>query len=96
MTELTATVEQILAAAIKAKADELIGQIRRPIPFVGDDGDVILTFQEWCDMAGLPESTARELRARGQGPRCVNLTGKKLGITLADHRRWMKVRMERA
>jgi hypothetical protein len=77
--------------------EQIIQAIRiRPVPMVGDDGDVILTFQEWCDMAGLPESTARELRARGQGPRCVNLTGKKLGVTLAEHRRWTKARMERA
>ena len=77
--------------------EQIIQAIRiRPVPLVGDDGDVILTFQQWCNLAGLPESTARELRSRGQGPRCVNLTGKKLGVTLAEHRRWMKARMERA
>jgi hypothetical protein len=68
---------------------------KRPVPSVGDDGDVIMTFLEWAALAGLPESTARELRARGQGPRCVHLTDKKLGVTLAEHRRWTKARMER-
>jgi hypothetical protein len=58
------------------------------------DGDVILPFLEWCALAGLPESTAREMRARGQGPRCVKYTGKKLGVTLAEHRRWTKSKME--
>jgi hypothetical protein len=60
------------------------------------DGDVILPFLEWCALAGLPESTAREMRARGQGPRCVKYTGKKLGVTLAEHRRWTKSKMEAA
>jgi hypothetical protein len=60
------------------------------------DGDVILPFLEWCALAGLPESTAREMRARGEGPRCVKYTTKKLGVTLAEHRRWTKSRMEAA
>ncbi|MFY9841443.1 MAG: hypothetical protein WAK55_34225 [Xanthobacteraceae bacterium] len=87
-----------MAEALPASwLEQIIEAIRiRPVPLVGDDGDVILTFQEWRDLAGLPESTARELRARGEGPRCIKLTDKKLGVTLAEHRRWMKARMERA
>jgi hypothetical protein len=69
---------------------------KRGIPMVGNDDDVVLSFLEWCALAGLPESTARELRARGQGPRCVHLTDKKLGVTIAEHRRWIAKRMERA
>lgn len=76
--------------------DQIVGALRiRPVPLVGDDGDVILPFLEWAELAGLPESTARDLRARGEGPRCVQLTTKKLGVTLAEHRRWTKARMER-
>jgi hypothetical protein len=75
--------------------EQIIKAIRqRPVPLVGDDGDVVLTFREWYELAGLGEATARELRARGEGPRCVHLTEKKLGVTLAEHRRWMKSRME--
>ena len=62
----------------------------------GNGGDIILPFLEWCALAGLPETTAREMRMRGDGPRCVKLTGKKLGVTLAEHRRWTKARMEAA
>jgi hypothetical protein len=76
--------------------EQIIQAIRiRPVPLVGDDDDVILPFLEWCALAGLPEATARQIRARGQGPRCIKLTDKKLGVTLAEHRRWMKARMER-
>jgi hypothetical protein len=69
---------------------------RRPPPLIGDDSDVILPFLDWAALAGLSERTARQLRAEGQGPRCVLLTGKKLGVTLAEHRRWTKARLERA
>jgi hypothetical protein len=69
---------------------------QRSIPIVGDDGDVVLPFLEWCELAGLPESPAREMRARGQGPRCVLLGERKLGVTLAEHRRWVKARTEAA
>jgi hypothetical protein len=68
----------------------------RSIPQVGNDDDVILPFLDWVMLAGLTETTARELRARGQGPRCVMLTDKKLGVSLAEHRRWIKSRMETA
>jgi hypothetical protein len=78
--------------------DQLDVAIRqqRSIPMVGNDDDVVLTYREWYTLAGLPESTAREMRARGEGPRCVKLTGKKLGVTMAEHRRWVRSRMERA
>ena len=61
---------------------------------VGDDGDVVLTFGEWCRLASIGESTGRKLKALGKGPRFVRLTEKKLGVTLREHRRWMKARTE--
>ena len=67
---------------------------RRPVPLVGDDGDMVLPFLEWAALAGISERTARDLRARGKGPRCVMLTDKKLGVSLAEHRRWIKARTE--
>jgi hypothetical protein len=59
-------------------------------------GDVVLPFMEWMALAGLSETAARVLRARGEGPRVVRLTSKKLGVTLAEHRRWVRSRMEEA
>lgn len=66
------------------------------LPLVSQDGegDVVLPFMEWIALAGLSEATARDMRAKGLGPRCVKLTDKKLGVTLAEHRRWIKSRME--
>ena len=95
MTEQTAVATTMQDAAEKWIEEILTAVKRRPVPLVGDDGDVVLSFLEWARMAGLSERTAQELRARGEGPRCIKLTDKKLGVTLAEHRRWMKSRMER-
>jgi hypothetical protein len=57
---------------------------------------MVLSFLDWAALAGISERTARELRAQGKGPRCVMLTDKKLGVTVAEHRRWIKARMEAA
>jgi hypothetical protein len=98
MTQQTATAAAMKDARMLPQEwlDQILGALRiRPVPLVGDDGDVILPFLEWCELAGLPESTARELRARGEGPVCIRLTDKKLGVTLAEHRRWMRARTER-
>jgi hypothetical protein len=67
---------------------------KRSVPQIGNDDDVVLPYLDWVMLAGLTETTAREMRARGEGPRCVKLTGKKLGVTLAEHRRWVKSRTE--
>jgi hypothetical protein len=67
---------------------------KRSVPQVGNDDDVVLPFLDWVMLAGLTETTAREMRMRGEGPRCIKLTDKKLGVTLGEHRRWVKSRME--
>jgi hypothetical protein len=93
MTEQTTAAMQI--AAEKWVEEILAAVRRRPVPLVGDDGDVVLSLLEWANMAGISERTAQDLRARGEGPRFIKLTDKKLGVTLAEHRRWLKSRMER-
>jgi hypothetical protein len=74
---------------------EIIRQ-QRAIPMVGDDGDVILPFYEWARLAGISERHAKRLRQNGEAPRCVLIGERKLGVTLAEHRRWTKARLERA
>jgi predicted DNA-binding transcriptional regulator AlpA len=76
--------------------DQLDVAIRqqRSVPQIGNDDDVVLPFLEWCALAGLSEPTARRMRARGDGPRCVHIGERALGVTLAEHRRWVKERME--
>jgi len=40
---------------------------QRVIPSVGDDGDVVLTFGEWCRLASIGESTGRKIKAAARG-----------------------------
>jgi hypothetical protein len=68
----------------------------RSIKQYGNDDDMVIPFLDWVMLAGLTETTARELRAQGKGPRCVKITDKKLGVKLGEHRRWIKARMEAA
>jgi hypothetical protein len=68
----------------------------RPVPQIGDDSDVIMSFYDWARLAGISERQAKRLRQNGQAPRCVLIGERKLGVTLAEHRRWTKARMERA
>ena len=67
---------------------------RRPAPEIWDDPDSILPFYAWAEKAGISERQAKRLRQTGQAPRCVRIGERALGVTLAEHRRWMKSRME--
>jgi hypothetical protein len=94
INEQTATAVAVQDAISKCLEEILLVVRRRPVPLIGTDEDVVLSFLEWARLAGLSERTAQELRAKGKGPRCIKLTDKKLGVTLAEHRRWVKTRME--
>jgi predicted DNA-binding transcriptional regulator AlpA len=68
---------------------------RRPPPEIWEDPDSILPFYVWAEKAGISERQAKRLRQAGQAPRCIRIGERALGVTLAEHRRWMKARMER-
>jgi hypothetical protein len=61
-----------------------------------ENPDAIMTFGTWARLAGISTRQAKRLRQIGQGPRCVRLGSRKLGVTVAEHRRWTKSRLERA
>ena len=82
--------------AAQVEQVEIVEKPIRPIPMIGDDADVILPFLDWARLAGISGRQAKRLRAIGEGPRCVRLGERKLGVTMAEHRRWTKARMERA
>jgi hypothetical protein len=56
-------------------------RLRRPAPEVWEDPDAVLPFYTWAEKAGT---------------RCVRLGERTLGVTLAEHRRWIKARTEAA
>jgi predicted DNA-binding transcriptional regulator AlpA len=69
-------------------------RVRRPAPEIWEDPDSILPFYVWAEKAGISERQAKRLRQTGQAPRCVRLGERALGVTLAEHRRWVKTRLE--
>lgn len=57
-----------------------------------DDDDRMLTFSEWCKRNGFSLSTGQRLRASGQGPVFVQLSTRRIGVSIAEDRRWRKAR----
>lgn len=57
--------------------------------------DFVLTFKEWCAANRLSERNGRRILAGPDGPIVTMLSARRIGITVANNRRWQKSR-ERA
>jgi hypothetical protein len=57
--------------------------------------DQVLTFFEWCQLNRISERTGRRILAGPDGPTVTLMSAKRVGITIANNRRWQKSR-ERA
>jgi hypothetical protein len=55
----------------------------------------VLYLSEWAQLARISMRTARRILARGDGPTVVRLSAKRVGVTVAAHKRWLASR-ERA
>jgi hypothetical protein len=55
----------------------------------------VMTFPEWCAVNSISPRTGRRLIQAGQGPVITQLSPKRIGITVANNRRWQESR-ERA
>jgi hypothetical protein len=59
---------------------------------VGGDLDRVMSLSEWAELASISPRTARDVIARGDGPKVVQLSHKRLGIRVCDHREWLAAR----
>jgi hypothetical protein len=59
---------------------------------VGGDRDRVMSLSEWAKLATLSPRTARDVIARGDGPKVVQLSNKRIGIRVCDHREWLAAR----
>jgi hypothetical protein len=50
--------------------------------------DQVLTFVEWCSLNRFSERTGRRILGRGDGPPVVQLSSKRIGITIGANQRW--------
>jgi predicted DNA-binding transcriptional regulator AlpA len=59
----------------------------------GVDDDRVISFIEWCDLNGFSRSTGQRLIASGKGPRFIQLSEKRKGVTVGENRRWQQSRL---
>jgi len=57
------------------------------------EDDRVLTFNEWCDLNGFSRATGQRLKLSGQGPRFIQLSERRQGITVGENRRWQQSRL---
>jgi hypothetical protein len=78
---------------IPAKAKHTRKRKRRPqfSLTVGQlDDQQILPFQVWCRLNNLSLRTGRRVLASGSGPRVVQLSSHRIGVTYGDNRAWQQ------
>jgi hypothetical protein len=56
------------------------------------DDDKVMSFGDWCSLNGFSESTGQRLIRNGQGPRFIQLSAKRRGVTVGENRRWQQSR----
>jgi predicted site-specific integrase-resolvase len=55
----------------------------------------VLSFDEWCAINNLSVWTARRLIKAGKGPKILQLSPRRIGVTVRANREWQQAR-ERA
>jgi predicted DNA-binding transcriptional regulator AlpA len=62
---------------------------------VEHDDRRVMSFNQWCELNGFSRDTGRRLIKIGQGPKVLQLSERRIGITIAANRAWQQAR-ERA
>jgi hypothetical protein len=52
----------------------------------------VLTFSEWCNSNTFSQATGRRIRKAGKGPRFIQLSDRRIGVTVGDNRAWQEER----
>jgi hypothetical protein len=70
--------------------------LEAPFPFPSREGslqdDQVLSFGQWCQLNHISERTGRRILKSGNGPAVVQLSTKRIGITVGANRAWQKQR----
>lgn len=54
--------------------------------------DRVLTFPQWCELNGFSVPTGQRIRNAGNGPKFVQLSPRRIGVTVGENRRWQQSR----
>jgi predicted DNA-binding transcriptional regulator AlpA len=57
------------------------------------DDDRVMSFDDWCNLNGFSRSTGQRIVASGKGPRFIQLSEKRKGVTVGENRRWQQSRV---
>lgn len=57
------------------------------------DDDRVMSFDDWCNLNGFSRSTGQRIVASGKGPRFIQLSPKRKGVTIGENRRWQQSRV---
>jgi hypothetical protein len=52
-----------------------------------------MSFDDWCKLNGFSRSTGQRIIASGQGPRFIQLSEKRKGVTIGENRLWQQSRV---
>jgi hypothetical protein len=55
----------------------------------------VMSFNAWCQLNGLSRDTGKRIFKSGRGPKVLQLSTRRIGITFAANREWQQAR-ERA
>jgi len=56
------------------------------------DDDVVMPWKAWLRANDLSDSTGRRLLKAGKGPRVIQLSDRRRGVTRRENRRWQESR----
>jgi hypothetical protein len=57
------------------------------------EDDRVLSFDDWCRLNKFSRSTGQRIIAAGQGPKFIQLSARRKGVTIGENRRWQKSRV---
>ena len=57
-----------------------------------DHRDHVLTFRMWCAVNAFSPATGRRIMKRGEGPRVLQLSPRRIGIRESDNAAWQAAR----
>jgi hypothetical protein len=59
---------------------------------IQDPDAAVMTFREWYEANSISRATAQRIKAAGEGPRFIQLSPRRIGVTVGENRRWQKER----
>jgi hypothetical protein len=57
------------------------------------EDDRVMSFGQWCQLNGFSRKTGERIVAAGNGPKFIQLSERRKGVTVAENRRWQASRV---